>query len=342
MLVALCLLAWPGGLTGVGGAQVESPETDPDSTLLRVDIRADGTAVWTVAYRTRLDDLNATAAFESLAASVAADPATYTARFDRRMAATAAAAANETSREMAIGNVSVSATTTALPARYGVLTYRFEWANFAAVDGDRLRVDESLSGLFLDDGTQLFVTWPEGYSVVTAEPTPAERREGAVIWTGPTEFGPGEPRLDVTTGNPAAVTPLTVGIAVLVVVLVGAGVVVGTRVRAGRSGADSGGEPTTSATASTPTDGGTTPVADAAGPAPELLSNEERVLAALRAAGGRMRQQALVAELGWTEARTSQVLGGLRESGAVESFRLGRENVLTLPAAEDRDTGGHR
>ncbi len=67
------------------------------------------------------------------------------------------------------------------------------------------------------------------------------------------------------------------------------------------------------------------------GPPPELLSNEERVQQVLENNDGRMRQQELVDETGWTEAKTSQVVGEMRESGALESFRLGRENVLKLP-----------
>jgi hypothetical protein len=63
----------------------------------------------------------------------------------------------------------------------------------------------------------------------------------------------------------------------------------------------------------------------------ELLSNEERVLRLLEERGGRTKQQEVVDALGWTEAKTSQVVSGMREDGAIDSFRLGRENVLTLP-----------
>jgi uncharacterized membrane protein len=55
----------------------------------------------------------------------------------------------------------------------------------------------------------------------------------------------------------------------------------------------------------------------------------------VRDRGGRMKQQEVVSELDWSAARTSQVVSGLREDGALETFRLGRENVLKLP--EDGD-----
>ena len=41
-------------------------------------------------------------------------------------------------------------------------------------------------------------------------------------------------------------------------------------------------------------------------------------------------------ELGWTETKTSDVVSRLREEGRIDSFRLGRENVLSL-ADHDAD-----
>lgn len=48
-----------------------------------------------------------------------------------------------------------------------------------------------------------------------------------------------------------------------------------------------------------------------------------------------MKQQQLVDELGWTDAKTSSVVSQLRENGTIDSFRLGRENVLHLPDTND-------
>ncbi|MFC7045278.1 helix-turn-helix transcriptional regulator [Halobacteriaceae archaeon GCM10025711] len=48
-----------------------------------------------------------------------------------------------------------------------------------------------------------------------------------------------------------------------------------------------------------------------------------------------MKQQEIVEELDWSEAKTSQVVGTLRDDGEIEVFRLGRENVLRLPDDED-------
>jgi hypothetical protein len=48
-----------------------------------------------------------------------------------------------------------------------------------------------------------------------------------------------------------------------------------------------------------------------------------------------MKQGQVAAELDWTAAKTSKVVTGLRDDGRLDGFRLGRENVLSLPEEED-------
>ncbi|MFC6786629.1 helix-turn-helix transcriptional regulator [Halobaculum halobium] len=74
---------------------------------------------------------------------------------------------------------------------------------------------------------------------------------------------------------------------------------------------------------------------DATTPPEELLSPHERVTRLVTDNGGRMKQADVTEELGWSAARTSQVVGDLRDDGDIESFRLGRENVLRIPEADD-------
>lgn len=66
-----------------------------------------------------------------------------------------------------------------------------------------------------------------------------------------------------------------------------------------------------------------------------LLSNEERVLRLIEEHDGRMKQARVAEELDWTAAKTSQVVTGLRDDGELDGFRLGRENVLSLPDEEE-------
>jgi hypothetical protein len=420
---------------------------DADGVRLRIKVAPDGDASWTIEYRVQLGEANQTAAFESLQTDIQANSTAYRDRFSRRMARTAGTAANATGREMAIENVTVDARMQSVPEEFGFVTYRFEWTNFAAVEGDRLVVGDALAGLFLDRGTSLVVAWPSGYEAVDVRPGPPDQRfNSRVVWSGPTDFGSNEPRVIVEParqgGLPVGGAPIALVAVLALAAVVGAvwwrrgdgtvgdggpaaptdggghgtggseGAADGTGTATGRSpaagpasaadggttdGADAGGSASTGAgagagptragdgTAASATDTGGDEGASAStsatGPGAdesvddattegqgetsgerassatdaddddeadadgdeeasdddqdrvpmELLSPEERVMRLVTDRGGRIKQQEVVSELDWSAARTSQVVGSLRESGDIETFRLGRENVLKLP-----------
>lgn len=313
LLVACLLVASAGGAVAAPNAWNDL-DVDPDDVLLEIDVREGGDAVWIVEYRVRLDTDERREAFESQRAEIEANPSEYADRFEARMASVAADAEAATGREMRVANVTVGAETRQLPREYGVITYRFEWRGFAASEGDELRVGDAIAGLFLDEDTRLVVSWPDGYRVVDVAPTPTEEHEGSVVWRGPTDFAGDEPRLVVANApGPAAYVPVAAGAIALLVVAVG----LAWRRRTG------GDWPTPSRKSE-----------DRATP-PELMSNEERVLTLLEAEGGRVKQQEIVRSLGWTDAKTSQVIRDMREEGSVEVFRLGRENVVSLPDYDD-------
>jgi hypothetical protein len=239
---------------------------------------------------------------------------------------------------MGIENVSVVAERRQLPQEYGVVSYRFRWTNFAAVEGERLLIGDALSGFFLDEETRLIVSWPSGYEARSVTPPPDERDETSVTWRGPTDFAADEPRIELA---PAGGFPVGVVATILAGLLLGAAVVwYRRRVLRGDRPA-SGGEATVGAEG----DGAGDEAGEAATEAPteppeELLSPEERVLRFVEESGGRVKQQDVVSTFDWTAARTSQVVGNLRDEGKIETFRLGRENVLTLPSDEDDEEFG--
>ncbi|WP_336336256.1 helix-turn-helix transcriptional regulator [Haloarcula brevis] len=325
--------------TGVGFGGLEQQSVDPDVVVMTADVAPDGTADWTVAYRIRLDDDNATQAFEDLRADVRADSSAYTDRFRDRMQRTAGAAENTTGRGMAIENVTVSAREETFGQTYGVVTYRFRWTNFAAVSGDRIEIGDALSGLFLDAETSLTVRWPADYRADSVAPAADERGNGSVTWRGQQEFGASEPRVVVSPGDAggdSGANGLLVG---GVLALVGIAVAAYALKRYGAFGGGEQAEPPASMVDSDDSEAETAAGtdADAGEPPAELLSNEEQVLQLLESNGGRLKQQQVAGELDWTDAKTSQVIGGLRDEDKVETFRIGRENVVTLP---DTDVTG--
>ncbi|QCC46971.1 helix-turn-helix transcriptional regulator [Halobellus limi] len=202
--VALVVAAVVGGIgaTAPGASaqttdRIAGSQIAPDDVSMRIELRSDGSAAWTVEYRVRLDDQNTTEAFESLRSDIEANESQYTAQFGDRMASTAATAENATGREMAVRNVSVTATRQQLPQDYGVVTYTFVWTNFAVVENGEIRAGDALAGLFLDEETSLQFSWPEGYALDTVQPDPDDTRLSSriVVWNGPLDFGPNEPTL---------------------------------------------------------------------------------------------------------------------------------------------------
>lgn len=358
-----------GTAVGVADASTTQPEgfaaaqeaVDADRVLLRATVDESGDASWRVEYRVRLDTEDREASFSDLETDVAENESDYAARFEDRMTATAATAENATGREMTVGNTTVTTAREEFPEETGLLVYEFEWTGFAAAEGDRLEMGDALGGLYLEDGYALTLRWPDGYERQTASPGPDASDERSVTWRGPRDFSTDEPR--VTAGQPSVLDGGGTVVAGAVVVALVAGVLywrrewvrgaVGLRDGADEDGgardgsadpaseigegsdAGAGDTAASASVAESATGSGETGGAEPSEPPEELLSNEERVLRLLERNGGRMKQQDVVSELDWTDARTSQVVSGLREDGKLESFRLGRENVLRLPEADE-------
>ncbi|MFB6131260.1 MAG: helix-turn-helix transcriptional regulator [Salinigranum sp.] len=372
ILVASTVAGFAAGASGAAGA-TPAPALgfQPDGILMQVSVAPNGSATWSIEYRVRLSDENVTKAFESLKRDIERNETAYSASFARRMRATAGAAENATGRNMSVQNVTVTANRRQLPREYGVVTYRFRWTGFASTSGDELRVGDALSGMFLDKETTLMIRWPSAYRQVSVSPTPDDRRDGAVVWNGPSDFVGDEPRL-VLSSAPAPTTagtatgtgaggnagggakggqsggsmlPLAVG--VVAVAAAAAGFVAFRRrggtldagPLAGSDGSGPAGDAGRTAVDDAPSGAGDAADAGADQELPEeLLSNEERVLRLVRERGGRLKQQEVAEALEWTDAKTSQVVRQMREEGQLEGFRLGRENVLTLPDDDEESS----
>ncbi|TQQ83643.1 hypothetical protein EGH24_02295 [Halonotius terrestris] len=367
LLVALLATTLIGATTvaapaaGQTGFVAQQTAVDADDVRITISVTEDGTAEWELAFRRVLDTDDEEAAFESLQADIADDPAAYTDPFAERIRRSVADAENATGREMAAEEFSVDTETQSLGREYGIVTYSFTWQNFAQTADGELRVGDAIDGFFLDDQTRLRVQWPADYTAQSVTPDPDETPDNAVVWDGEsTDFVGGEPRVVIAPGGGLSLG--LIGGVIGLLLLAGVG---GWYYRQRNDGSDGDGDTAAAATASTDTTDTATSDADAesasdaepnetadtaesteststesasAGaataadePDPELLSNEEQVLKLLDENGGRMKQKQVVEELGWTDAKTSKVVSGLREEGTIDSFRIGRENVLTYP-----------
>jgi len=321
-------------------------EIDADDIEMEADVDADGSATLRVIYTIRLEADADIEAFEDLRSEIDSDPSSYLGPFTERMNRTVATAESATGREMAASEFDVStARDSQLQTELGRVTFQFEWDQFASVDEDgTIRAGDAIDSLFLDDGERLEFRWPEGYGVQSSDPSPERVDDRLAVWRGPIEFEAGQPRL--VLASDATTTTSTDA---------------GGGPDSPDGGTDDGEQPDDSDTGSgsgfptgavlglvgvllvasaavalfvrreSDTESQTAAEQEAATPPEELLSNEERVLQLLRQNGGRMKQKQVAEQLDWTAAKTSQVVGDLREADDVEAFRLGRENVLTLP-----------
>lgn len=331
-------------------------DVDADAVRIGVDVRDDGSAAWTIEFLVLLDDEKRAEAFESVRADIDEDPDGHVAEFADRIETTVATASEATNREMAADDFAVETERRSLDREYGVVTYSFEWHGFGDVRDDEIHVGDAVDGMYLEDETRLLIAWPEDYDLASVSPEPDDERDHGVIWYGSeTDFVTGEPRV--------VVSPASLGLGWVAIggSLIAAALLLGSALwwLRSRSSDDERPESIDHPDVETPSPAGSTtgPSTDQApdptssqesepstgqAPAPsthrspdELLSNEEQVLALLDEQGGRMKQQTIVEELGWTDAKTSKVVKGMREEGTLESFRIGRENVLTYP---DDDT----
>ncbi|WP_336001703.1 helix-turn-helix transcriptional regulator [Halorientalis halophila] len=334
ILVAACLL-------GVGSATATKAQTagtdneslSADSTLIRVDTAADGDATWEIQYQYYLTEAGEEEAFASYRQDVEENRSTYTDDFGADLRPTVRAAENETGREMALSNVTVTVRRQRLAQPTGIVTYSFGWSAFAGTDGSTLRIGDAIGGFYLGPDTRLTVTWPDGYEATSVTPEPDDRRSDRVAWDGELGFAATEPRVvaeESTDPDPdpagAGGSPwLAVGLVGLLLAGLGASGVLYVRRRSTDDGAPPAVGPAAAETAA----------GDDDRPPAELLSDGERALAALDDSGGRMKQQELADACDWGDSKTSRVVSRLRDDGEIEVFRLGRENVIARPEETD-------
>ncbi len=329
---------------------------DADTATMLVAVDDGGDAEWAIEYRYILDSSDSEEAFEAVQERITENSETYEERFREGMIQTAEMAMEETGREMEVGTVDTTVGTDPIPqasGQYGVISYEFSWDGFAEVGEGALGVGDAISGFYLSEDTALVISWPDSYELAE-DPRPSGDDEDStrVVWEGEERFSSAEPTLtlekpeetasatsnesDVSgssgdsdsdtaedggaesasddgattstvTESPSSERSLIgIVLALLGVVVVGIASLFVVRSRFSATETD---EPA----------------------ANSLLSNEERVLAALEAEGGRIKQKQLAERCDWHPSKTSKVVTSLKEDDVIDVFRIGRENIITHP-----------
>ncbi|WP_440764797.1 helix-turn-helix transcriptional regulator [Natronorubrum sp. DTA7] len=317
-------------------------QPDPDNTITRIDLAADGSATWEITFRTRLATEDDQAEYERFQESFRENPSQYLEPFETRMTGVVDRAHESHTREMRATGFTTRTTIQEIPRRWGVVTFQFTWDGFAAIDGDRVIAGDVFEGgFYIGEDDVLEVAAPDGFVVADAEPTPDEVSDSILEWHGREDFADGHPR--VFAGPSESTTAMQQdgefdenGIDARTLFVFGLftfGLLLAVlyAFRTGRLALpiDGGGDNSLAGTVpEEETDATTTSNSD-----PEqsqLLTDEDQVLRALREQGGRMKQSAVVEDLGWSKSKTSRVLSAMADDGTVEKLRIGRENVIDL------------
>ncbi|MBB6647155.1 helix-turn-helix transcriptional regulator [Halobellus ruber] len=350
---------------GVVSFQTDDAGTGEPTTAVEISLREDRSAFWRIEARYALESENETEAFRTVAdryesgeADVGPDAVLFE-TLQRR-------ASEATGREMSIGNVTYHSSVAESGDR-GTLALTFRWSNFlrAGENGtlvldDAFRLpsaaeDRQRTWLSIFDESQAIrIRPPDGYTV-TSTSIPVQQRKSAVVLAEPSDFeGDSALRITYTSVGPTDRLPieLLAGIGLVAVVAVAAGVWTLRRRPGGDAAGNGPASPGDAPAPPSPPDAdgnGADPDAatgatgdgadsdDEADVDPSLLSDEERIERLLERNDGRMKQATIVDEMGWSDAKVSQLLSAMAEEGRIDKLRIGRENLISLP--DDADDG---
>ena len=336
-------------------AQQSPPETD--NTVTRIEVYENGSARWTIHIRTRLDTDERVDEYTAFQVRFRNDTARYLDPFRERMQGVVSSAANATGREMQATNFTAATRIQEVPRRWGIVTYKFTWTNFAAQTSETLVVGDIFQGgWFIAANDTLQIEAPTSYEITHVDPAAASRDGSVVTWGGREDFADRRPRVvfapatnpEATTEEPdtstqassaqGAGTPFGESNLKVVLGIVGFSIVslIAFTVYRRRESRGDPDQPVTADAEKSPATA--TPAAidyearsgDSA-TATAIITDEERVLDLLEANGGRMRQAAIAEEFDWSASKTSRVIGKMADEESVEKLQLGRENLVALP-----------
>ena len=285
------------------------------STTYTIKLQDSGTALWNVEYRTPLSTDSDTAAFEQYAATL---DSVYLPQIENLMQSSAEQAASATSRQMSVGNFSGNAVVQTTPTgKFGVIAISFSWTNFSVSSGTTLTTGDAFAGgLYLSKDTALVIRYPEGYTLVSAEPAPDQEDRATLAWYGLRSFDTGKPSVIL---EKSGIPLLPIAVAGIVIITAAAGLAFYRRKKQEPDPTGGAAEP--------PEDPDDTPT-----PIPEAdrLGLEEKLLRQLRASGGEQFQSELGRALGIPKSTLSSALNDLNQRGIIVKVKKGRENLIRL------------
>ena len=271
-----------------------------------VQVRSDGSAVWTV---TQFSSANATVeSWES---------------FQQKIFDLVDSASTITHRAMDIDEASLQINTT-LSLESKTTEYTFVWRNFSIVGnelsfGDVFAVNNFFGQLFGDAALQ--VSYPQDFTVKSVYPPPYERQDElhTLKWARTQDLAGSNTRI-ILTPDDFITTNIPRQTDFIVIALLAVGISVPLlgfyafkkRRNNGKSAAFA--------------------VAEAS----VIETEEDKILKLLKTSGGTMRQSDITERLGFSKAKTSQLLTALEGKGNLARYKKGRDKIVTLNGRETK------
>lgn len=352
-------------MASASGGYPAQEQPEADNTVTRITLHQNGSATWTITFRTRLTTDEDMQEYRRFQESFRENTSRYLDPFRTRMSGVVANA--DVDRDTRATDFGAETAIQEVPRRWGVVRYEFTWHGFAAVDGDDVVVGDAFAGgFYIGEGDVLEIAAPNGYTVAATEPTPNVIEDGVAEWRGREDFADGQPRFvaeppvdatpapadDETEETEEDESPVVLWGAGLLIAVSAAvvGIVWSRRTTGGLRetaatvlgglgpGADvddAAVEGDSAAVATSDEEsgaGGPAAAADDSDATDEsLLTDEDRVRSLLRDRGGRVKQADLADAFDWSDSKTSRVVSRMADDDAIRKLRIGRENVVELP-----------
>lgn len=278
-----------------------------ESTTYTIVLASDGMATWTIERRFLLHTEDDVTSFEQYRVEFEAQKTNLTATFTSETQDLVAQASLITGRTMRTENfVIVIGTVDAATGTYGVITYQYDWIGFGKVEEGRIIVGDVFEGgfyLYRDD--TLAIQYPASLGVHEASPSPDDTHpaDTTVLYYGQRNFGAGEPRIIVGASVPYI--PLLVGASLLGVGALAAYLTFKKK-------------------------GEKTPPPFPPQKPFVVTTDTDRVIDLLHSLGGQAYQSMITKRLGFSKAKTSQLMKTMEKQRLVTRERMGREVVVTL------------
>jgi uncharacterized membrane protein len=272
-----------------------------------INVKEDGSATWSVEYRTLLSTKEDFDSFENYTSQLNDK---YLIEFRELMQRSAQEAANATARTMIAKDFKGEAIIQSTPTgKYGVVNYNFTWTDFAKID-EKINVgDVFVGGLYLSGDNTLIIQYPHDYTVEEVIPQPDQSRD-ELIWYGIRSFSAGEPR--IIFAKPLFPW-ITVIMAAIIILSIATGVFLIKRKKEGE------GDPPQEIHEN-----------NIEIPEIEMMDLEERILKLLKENGGVLYQSEIGRQLDLPKSTVSSALNQLNDKNLIMKIKKGRENLIRV------------